>query len=82
MKVHELMEILQKLPGDLHIIISMDAEGNEYKDIECVDDDFSFFEGEGRFLEPVQSDSDSDTSVSSKSSTDILTRKCIIIYPV
>lgn len=54
MKVAELIKKLKVLPQDAHVIISSDAEGNEFKDIALVDNVVTHFTGSERFLHEVE----------------------------
>ena len=39
MKKEDLIERLQKIPGNPEVIISSDSEGNSYTPLECIDPD-------------------------------------------
>ena len=55
MTVKELMDHLRSLPDDLVVVMSIDEEGNRFKEIDGVDSDSTVFDGENIYYSDEQS---------------------------
>jgi len=88
MKVKELIEELQKIDGNLEIIVSKDAEGNEYSPL---DENYGIgyyseentYSGEYYSEEEVQEDILPDENITLEEFLkETQAKKCITLYPI
>jgi hypothetical protein len=46
MKVSRLIQLLQEMPQDSTILVSIDSEGNGYREVTTVDEGYKFYDGD------------------------------------